>query len=67
MKALENSCHGIPWLVLTIAMIYLGAWPGGLELWMNLLLYLIVDTSVRGVLGLLADSLGHPVDQLQVE
>ena len=43
MKALENSCHGIPWLVLTIAMIYLGAWPGGLELWMNLLLYLIVD------------------------
>ena len=26
-----------------------------------------VHPSVRGVLGLLADSLGHPVDQLQVE
>ena len=43
MKWLENSCHGIPWLVLNIAMIYLGAWPGGLELWMNLLVYLVVD------------------------
>ena len=43
MKWLENSCHGIPWLVASVAMLYLGAWPGGLELWMNLLIYLIVD------------------------
>ena len=43
MKWLENSCHGIPWLIGTVAMIYLGAWPGGVELWMNLLVYLLVD------------------------
>ena len=43
MKWLENSCHGIPWLIASVAMLYLGAWPGGLELWMNLLIYLIVD------------------------
>lgn len=43
MKWLENSCHGIPWLVGTIAMLYLGSWPGGLELWMNLFVYLILD------------------------
>merc|ERR1711963_485239 len=43
MKWLENSCHGIPWLIGTVAMIYLGAWPRGVELWMNLLVYLLVD------------------------
>ena len=46
MKWLENSCHGIPWLVTSVAMLYLGAWPGGLELWMNLLIYLI-SISIR--------------------
>ena len=43
MKWLETSCHGIIWLVVTIAMLYLGSWPGGLGLWMNLLVYLIID------------------------
>ena len=43
MKWLENSCHGIFWLVLTFAMLYFGSWPGGLVLWMNLLVYLIID------------------------
>ena len=43
MKWLENSCHGIPWLVIPVAMLYLGAWPGGLELWINLLIYVILD------------------------
>ena len=50
MKWLENSCHGIPWLVLTVAMIYLGAWPGGVELWMNLLVYLLVDIAFVAVI-----------------
>jgi membrane-associated phospholipid phosphatase len=50
MKWLENSCHGIPWLVLNIAMLYLGAWPGGLELWMNLLVYLILDIAFVAVI-----------------
>ena len=50
MKWLENSCHGIPWLVLNVAMLYLGAWPGGLELWMNLLVYLILDITFVAII-----------------
>jgi len=41
LKFLEYSCHGIPWLGGTIAMLYLGS--SNLELWMNLLLMLFVD------------------------
>merc|ERR1712110_3633 len=54
MKWLENSCHGIPWLIASVAMLYLGAWPGGLELWMNLLIYLIVDIIFVAVIKALA-------------
>ena len=50
MKWLENSCHGIPWLVLNVAMLYLGAWPGGLELWMNLLVNLILDITFVAII-----------------
>ena len=49
MKWLENSCHGIPWLVGNIAILYLGAWPGGLELWMNLFVYLVIDIIIVAV------------------
>jgi len=41
LKFLEYSCHGIPWLGGTIAMLYLGS--GNLDLWMNLLTLLFVD------------------------
>jgi len=60
MKWLENSCHGIPWLVLNVAMLYLGAWPGGLELWMNLLVYLILDITFVAIIKAFARS----VDQV---
>ena len=43
MKCLEISCHGIPWLVGSIAMLYFGSWPGELMMWMNLLVYLVID------------------------
>jgi len=41
LKFLEYSCHGIPWLGGTIAMLYLGS--GSLDLWMNLLAMLFID------------------------
>ena len=41
LKFLEYSCHGIPWLGGTIAMLYLGS--QSLDLWMNLLAMLFLD------------------------
>lgn len=44
LKFLEYSCHGIPWLGGTIAMLYLGS--SNLELWMNLLAMMLIDVVI---------------------
>ena len=41
LKALEYSCHGIPWLAGTVALLYLA--PSQIQLGMNLLVLLILD------------------------
>lgn len=52
MKTLELSCHGIPWLALPVAMVYVtgGSDSRTLDLWMNLLLYLLLDIVFVSVL-----------------
>ncbi len=47
-KQLEISCHGIPWLGGTFAMLYFS--PGNAVLWMNLLCLLLLDIVVVSVL-----------------
>ena len=48
LKNLEYSCHGIPWLGFTIAMLYFS--PKNAYLWMNLLWLLILDIVVVAVI-----------------
>ena len=50
MKCIENSCHGISWIVIILAMIYFGAWPGGYEMWINLLVYMTIDIIFVGMI-----------------
>ena len=41
LKALEYSCHGIPWLAGTIGMLYLA--PSQIQLGINMLVLLVLD------------------------
>ncbi len=47
-KYLEISCHGIPWIGGTFAMLYF--YPEGAYLWMNLLWLLVLDVVVVAII-----------------
>jgi len=46
MKALEISCHGVPWFALTLIAIYLFRWDEAREVQVNLLFGLIYDVMI---------------------